>query len=56
MISIGMAVGPLLAGVIADIADINTVFYFGAVLGLLGTVLFTWFSYRKGGEKMRPVV
>ncbi len=38
--SIGMAVGPLLSGVIADFADINSVFYFGAGMGLVGTTLF----------------
>ncbi|MFC1964021.1 MFS transporter [Chloroflexota bacterium] len=54
--SIGMAIGPLLAGVIADVADISTVFYFGALLGLLGTGLFAWFSHLKGRETASPVV
>ncbi|MFC2069157.1 MFS transporter, partial [Chloroflexota bacterium] len=41
---IGMAVGPILGGVIADFADINSAFYFGAVMALLGTGLFMWLS------------
>jgi len=42
-LSIGMAVGPLLSGVIADLVSINSVFYFGASVGLIGTALFIWF-------------
>jgi MFS family permease len=42
--SIGMAIGPLLSGAIADLADINSVFYFGASMGLIGTGLFIWFA------------
>ena len=35
--SIGMTVGPVLAGAIADWMGINEAFYFAAVIGLLGT-------------------
>jgi len=42
--SIGMAMGSLLSGVIADLANINSVFYFGASMGLIGTGLFIWFT------------
>jgi DHA1 family multidrug resistance protein-like MFS transporter len=42
--SIGMAVGPLLSGVIADMVNINSVFYFGAIMSLVGTSLFIWFT------------
>jgi len=42
--SIGMAIGPLLSGVIADLVSINSVFYFGAIMGLIGTGLFVWFT------------
>ncbi len=42
--SIGMAIGPLLAGVIVDFGNINSVFYFGAIVGLVGTGLFIWFT------------
>jgi len=47
---LGMAIGPPLCGVIADLVDINTVFYFGAAVGLIGTGLFWRFtSYRAEG-------
>jgi DHA1 family multidrug resistance protein-like MFS transporter len=42
--SIGMAIGPVLGGVIHDSANINAVFYFGASAALLGTSLFAWFA------------
>jgi len=42
--SIGMAIGPLLSGVIADFVNIDSVFYFGAAMGLVGTTLFIWFT------------
>lgn len=42
--NIGMAVGPLLSGVIADLININSVFYFGASMGLVGAGLFFWFT------------
>jgi len=41
---IGMAVGPILGGVIADSVDVNAVFYFGGIVGLIGTGLFVWFT------------
>jgi len=42
--SIGMVIGPLVGGGIADFANINSVFYFGAAIGLVGTTLFIWFT------------
>ncbi len=42
--SIGMALGPTISGVIADAVDINAVFYFGGAVGLIGTGLFVWFT------------
>ncbi len=42
--SIGMALGPTLSGVIADSVDINAVFYFGGIVGIIGTGLFVWFT------------
>jgi multidrug resistance protein len=41
---VGIAIGPLLSGVIADLVDVNAVFYFGAIIGLIGTGLFIWFT------------
>ena len=42
--SIGVAAGPLLGGVIDDFVNINSVFYFAAAMGLAGTSLFIWFT------------
>ena len=42
--SIGMVVGPITGGAITDFAGINSAFYFGAVITLVGAGLFTWFS------------
>jgi len=42
--SIGQAVSPLLAGVIADLVNINWVFYLGAFTALMGVALFIWFT------------
>jgi len=42
--SLGMAVGPLLSGIMADFVGINSVFYFAATMGLAGTGLFIWFT------------
>ncbi|MBA7557470.1 hypothetical protein ES705_50228 [subsurface metagenome] len=42
--SIGMATGPLIGGVVADFVNINSVFYFAAGMGLAGTSLFIWFT------------
>ncbi|MFC1916497.1 MFS transporter, partial [Chloroflexota bacterium] len=43
-LSIGMAAGPILGGVIADFVDIKSVFYFGAAVTLVGAVLFIWLT------------
>lgn len=42
--SIGMATGPLLGGVVADFVNIDSVFYLAAGMGLAGTSLFIWFT------------
>lgn len=42
--SVGMSIGPVLAGVIADYININSVFYFVAVVMLVGTGAFSWFT------------
>ena len=46
-LSIGMAVGPILGGAIVDLANIDSVFYFGATMALLGAGLFMWFTRSK---------
>jgi len=43
-ISLGFGLGPILSGVLADFVNINSVFYFGAITGLIGTSLFIWFT------------
>jgi MFS family permease len=42
--SMGIGLGPLLSGALVDFANINAAFYFGAVTGLVGTILFIWFT------------
>ena len=42
--SIGMAIGPIISGVIADFLSVNLVFYFAAGLASIGTILFLWFT------------
>ncbi len=41
---LGMVVGPLASGALNDFVSINSVFYFAAAVGLLGTSLFVWFT------------
>ncbi len=42
--SIGMVVGPIVGGAIVDFAGINSAFYFGVMITLVGASLCTWFS------------
>jgi DHA1 family multidrug resistance protein-like MFS transporter len=42
--SIGMAIGPVMGGGIADLANIDSVFYFTAGIVAIGTILFIWFT------------
>ena len=42
--SIDIALGPLLSGVVVDLTNINPVFYFIASMGVVGTSPFTWFT------------
>jgi len=43
---IGMISGPILGGVVADFINVNSVFYCGAMVGVIGTILFIWFTRR----------
>ena len=45
--SLGMGVGPLLGGLIYDFISVNSAFYFGAAVGVIGTGLFVWFARLK---------
>ncbi len=47
--SIGMTVGPIVSGGIADWFNVGSVFYFGAIAGLIGTALFAWFTRQHRG-------
>jgi len=40
--SMGMATGLLVSGLIADWVNIDSVFYFAAAMGLIGVSLFVW--------------
>lgn len=46
--SAGMAVGPILGGMIVDSLNISAVFYFGALSGLAGVILFIYLCRRRG--------
>lgn len=47
--SVGMAIGPIISGGIADLLNVDSVFYFGAIVGLIGTGLFIWFTRQYHG-------
>ncbi len=54
--SIGMAAGPLSAGLLADLTGLPSVFYLGAGAGLLGTGLLIWFTRsRQPLDKAEPI-
>ena len=42
--SLGMVIGPILGGVLRDLAGIDSVFYFGAAAVFAGASLFVWFT------------
>jgi len=48
--SVGMAAGPIISGSISDVLNVDAVFYFGAIMGGIGTMLFIWFTkdYKAG--------
>ena len=50
--SIGMSIGPLLGGPIANAWGIDSVFYFAASVGVLGTGLFVWFTRPQKGLRL----
>jgi len=53
-LSIGMSIGPILGGAIADFSGINSAFYFGAVVTLVGAGLFSLFtrSYKSTAQSV----
>jgi MFS family permease len=42
--AVGAAIGPIVSGGIHDAINVDWVFYFGAAISGIGTLLFTWFS------------
>jgi len=46
--SLGSGVGPILSGIFNDLGGIQSVFYFIGGAGLLGIILFTWYSRQRG--------
>ena len=42
--SLGMGIGPLISGAMADWVSIYSVFYLAAAIGLAGTGLFIWLT------------
>jgi len=51
--SIGMGIGPILSGIFADLGGIQSAFYFIGGAGILGVILFSWYSrqYRSTGNR-----
>ncbi len=45
--SAGMMVGPVLAGVFAEVFGLRWLFAFGALVGGSGTLLFTWLTHER---------
>jgi MFS family permease len=45
--SIGMGIGPILSGIFADLGGIQSVFYFTGGVGILGIILFSWYSRQR---------
>ena len=42
--NLGLTGGPLIAGILMDLINLNSVFYFGGITGIIGTILFYWFA------------
>ncbi len=42
--SAGMMLGPVLAGALADVVGLRSLFVFSAVVGVIGTLLFSWLT------------
>ena len=45
--SLGAGTGPILSGLLHDLSGIQSVFYFMGGVGLLGIILFTWYSRQR---------
>jgi MFS family permease len=47
--SAGMMLGPVLAGVLAEVAGLRSLFLFSGVAGILGTMMFSWLTAEHRG-------
>jgi MFS family permease len=45
--SIGMGVGPVVSGMVADFFNIQSVFYFSAIMGFIGLIMFVLYSRQR---------
>jgi len=45
--SIGMGIGPILSGIFADLGGVQSAFYFMGGAGILGIILFSWYSRQR---------
>jgi DHA1 family multidrug resistance protein-like MFS transporter len=45
--AIGVAIGPVAAGVVNDLSGLAAVFYFSAAIGIPGIATFVWFNRRR---------
>lgn len=45
--SLGMMLGPVLAGLLSEILGLRLIFCFGAVAGILGTGMFAWLMFER---------
>jgi MFS family permease len=50
--SVGMMLGPVLAGLFSDLSGLRPLFLFGAGAGLIGTLVFGWLT----SESYAPVL
>jgi MFS family permease len=42
--SAGMMIGPVLAGALAEIVGLRSLFVFSAIVGVIGTLVFGWLT------------
>jgi len=52
--SLGLAGGPLLGGLLMDFMGIDYIFLFGGFAGFVATGLFVWFVKSRGRDNLAP--
>lgn len=52
--SVGMMLGPVLAGALAELSGLRSLFAFGAVAGVVGTLLFTQLTHEQKAAVVTP--